>query len=275
MGYIFTGESVLLGMIRRFMRIMLKICLRPRNHWLILQNDSDAEAFRRGNVAAPDRTRVIRGSGVDIGQFRPTDRSKRRGLVASVVGRQLRDKGIREAVLAARELARREVPVAIRLVGRPDPGNPSSIPDEVLNQWQREGCVERAGYVDDMVALWDDSDVAVLPSYREGLPKSLLEAASSGLPIVTTDVPGCRDAVEDGVTGYIVPVCDWIALADAIERLVENPELRRSMGAAARERVIRNFSDTIVIDKTLTLYFDALSSARIAIDPDKPAAVVR
>ena len=157
-------------------------------------------------------------------------------------------------VLAARELKRRRTKVRVLLVGRPDPANPSSIGEDTLRQWHREGCIEWLGHQNDIAAVWSKAHIAVLPSYREGLPKSLLEAAACGRPIVTTDVPGCRDVVVDGVNGFLVPTESWIELADAIEVLAGSRELRRRMGAAGRARVEATFSQDIVIRQTLDLY---------------------
>ena len=171
-----------------------------------------------------------------------------------MVSRMLKDKGIREVVLAARELKRRGTKVRVLLVGRPDPANPSSIGEDTLRQWHREGCVEWLGHQNDIAAVWSKAHIAVLPSYREGLPKSLLEAAACGRPIVTTDVPGCTDIVVDGVNGFLVPTESWVELADAIEVLAGSRELRERMGAAGRARVEARFNEDVVVRQTLDLY---------------------
>ena len=129
------------------------------------------------------------------------------------------------------------LPIEFQLAGAPDTGNPASVPDHIVKSWQAEGLINVLGHVEDMVSCLHQADLAVFPSYREGIPKSQLEAAACGLPIVTTDVPGCRDAIEDGVTGLLAPCRDVAALV-----------------AAGRERVLRKFGEKIVLGRTLDVY---------------------
>ena len=254
LGYVFTAHHrPHLRMVRLVMRRMLELCIRHRNHWLLVQNDDDGAAFMVGCKIDPDHITVIRGSGVNVDRCVAVPEPEGEVVVA-VVSRMLKDKGIREVVLAARELKRRGSKVRVLLVGRPDPGNPSSISEDTLRQWHREGCVEWLGHQDNIAAIWSKAHIAVLPSYREGLPKSLLEAAACGRPIVTTDVPGCRDVVVDGVTGFLVPAECWVELADAIEVLAGSRELRERMGAAGRARVEAQFNEDLVVRQTLDLY---------------------
>ena len=260
MGYVFTASHLRVRMVRAVMRRMLQLCLRRKNHWLLVQNDDDAAAFMVGCKIAPDHITVIRGSGINVDRYVPVPEPEGEVVVA-VVSRMLKDKGIREVVLAARELKRRGTKVRVLLVGRPDPANPSSIGEDTLRQWHREGCVEWLGHQNDIAAVWSKAHIAVLPSYREGLPKSLLEAAACGRPIVTTDVPGCRDVVVDGVNGFLVPTESWIELADAIEVLAGSRELRERMGAAGRTRVEAMFSEDIVVRQPLDLYRSASERA--------------
>ena len=147
------------------------------------------------------------------------------------------------------------------LVGAPDPANPSSLDEETLRQWHREGCVEWLGHQNDIAGVWAQSHIAILPSYREGMPKSLLEAAACGRPIVTADVPGCNDLVTHGVTGFLVPAENWMQLADAVGKLAADPALRERMGDAVRAEVEAEFSETIVVRETLDLYARALTHA--------------
>ena len=141
------------------------------------------------------------------------------------------DKGVREFVEAARMLKLQGRTLRFQLAGGPDPGNPASIPESVLLDWEAAGLVDWLGHVDDMPALLASADIVVLPSYREGLPKSLIEAAACARPLVTTDAPGCRDVVTDGVDGLLVPVRDVLALAQAIARLEDDRSLARRLGA--------------------------------------------
>jgi glycosyltransferase involved in cell wall biosynthesis len=225
---------------------------RPNAH-LIMQNPDDLELLRRRGLLRHDRVVLIRGSGVDTARFRPMPEPA--GVPAAVlVGRMLSDKGVHELVGAARLLRHRGVPLEVRLVGPPDPHNPSSIPAATLRAWHAEGIVRWLGPQGDAAAVWRDAHIAVLPSYREGLPKALLEAAACGRPLVATEVPGCREVVRDGETGLSVPVRDAVALADALERLAGDPALRRRLGANARRLVEAAFAEPTVVRETLRLY---------------------
>ncbi len=168
--------------------------------------------------------------------------------------RMLLDKGVVEFVEAARLLSLRHVPLRMVLVGARDNENPASIPLDSLQAWQDEGVIEWRGHCDDMPALYRACDIVCLPSYREGLPTVLLEAGASGLPIVTTDVPGCRDVVRHGENGLLVPPRDPVALADAIQKIIEMPDLGRKMGLKGREIVENNFSVDRINAQTLALY---------------------
>lgn len=177
---------------------------------------------------------------------------------ALLPARLLWDKGLAELVDAARLLRDEGRPVRVLLAGMPDPGNPAAVPEATVRGWEAEGLVEWLGHVEDMPALYRSVDLVVLPSYREGLPKGLIEAAACGRPLVTTDVPGCREVVTDGVEGLLVPLHDAKALALAIGRLAEDPALRARMGAAARAKALARFYEHLVIEQTLGVYRELL-----------------
>jgi glycosyltransferase involved in cell wall biosynthesis len=179
-----------------------------------------------------------------------------------------------EFIAAVRLLQQRASPARFVLVGEGDTSNPGSVTAAELLAWRAEELVELWGWSDDMAKVLKDVDVVVLPAYREGLPKSLLEAASCALPIVTTDTPGCNDVVVDGENGLLVQVGEVGGLADAIERLVADKELRHLMGRAGRERVLAHFSESIIVEQTLTVYSDLLAGARPALVAAQGAAVV-
>ncbi|MCV6111960.1 glycosyltransferase [Pseudomonas aeruginosa] len=151
-------------------------------------------------------------------------------------------------------LRQRSVPAHFQLVGDLDPGNPTSIEPSELERWRSEGTIECLGYRQDIASVFARSHIVVLPSYREGLPKVLVEASACGRAVVTTDVPGCRDAIQADVTGLLVPVRDSAALADAIQRLIESPELRKKMGAAGRALAERDFAIESIVQQHLDIY---------------------
>jgi glycosyltransferase involved in cell wall biosynthesis len=185
--------------------------------------------------------------------------------------RILWDKGIAEYVAAARELRAAGENIEFLLAGEPDPGNPASVPQETVFGWHREGSIQWLGHVQDMPALFAEVDAVALPSYREGLPKCLIEAAACALPIVTTDVPGCRDVVSHGVDGLLVPVRDAHALAEALVQLHRDPALRARLGAAAREKALREFDEQIVLARTLSVYEEVFPASRV-VNPDAQQA---
>ncbi len=164
------------------------------------------------------------------------------------------DKGVGEFVEAARITRAKRANVAFVLAGDPDPGNPAAIPESVLHEWQAAGLVEWLGHVDDMPGFLAQADIVVLPSYREGLPKSLIEAAACGRPLITTDVPGCRDVVTDGVNGLLVPVRNASALAGAIARLAGDQALARRLGEAARAKAVAEYDERSIVMRTLAVY---------------------
>ena len=259
LGYVFTSSDLRARLLRAPVRAALRLLLGARRVRTIVQNPDDARALEAIGVPGP-RVLVIPGSGVDTDAFRPAPEPEG-AVVACMVGRMLRDKGVAELVAAARRLKATLPSLRVLLVGPPDPGNPASIPEATLRAWAGEGVIEWTGPRDDVADLWRAAHLGVLPSYREGLPKSLLEAAASGRPMVATDVPGCREIVVDGETGLLVPPRDADALADAIGRLASDRDLRERMGAAARERVVARFSEPRIEPEaeTLALYRSLLS----------------
>ena len=170
------------------------------------------------------------------------------------------DKGLAEYVEASRLLQKDGRDINFLLAGAPDPGNPAAVPEATVLKWQLDGLLIWLGHVDDMPGLLAEVDMMVLPSYREGLPKSLIEAAACGLPLVAADVPGCRKVIDDGMDGLLIPVRDAKALAAAIGRLGDDRELANRLGQAAREKVLGHFDEQIVIRETIAVY-DELSSA--------------
>lgn len=264
MGYVFTNQALKARLLRPVVRGLMRLVLNGRGARLILQNNDDMAAFAKAGLARPELTRLVMGSGVDLARFTPRVPSVQAGLDVQptrvvLAARLLWDKGIAEYAEAARQLKAKGLPIRFLLAGAPDPGNPAAIAQATLDGWQAEGLIELLGQVSDMAALFAAVDMVVLPSYREGLPKSLIEAAACALPLVTTDVPGCREVVTHEVDGLLVPVKDAKALASAIERLHLDPAWARELGLAARARALREFDEKIVISKTLAVYRELLN----------------
>ncbi|PIW31010.1 MAG: glycosyltransferase family 1 protein [Rhodospirillales bacterium CG15_BIG_FIL_POST_REV_8_21_14_020_66_15] len=237
-----------------------RLCGHERVHMLV-QNTDDRDFLLARGIGRAGRMHLIPGSGVDLTQFPATPEPPAPPVRAVLVGRLLKTKGIIEFARAARLLKERGRDVRMILVGAPDPGNPTTVAQRQLDAWVREGLVEWAGERDDVAAVWATAHIAVLPSWREGLPKSLLEAAASGRPMVATDVPGCRALVRDGGNGLLVPPGDVEALAGAIERLAGDSALRARMGAAARRDAEESFSAARVGARIAALYAKLLEAA--------------
>lgn len=255
MGYVFISSDTKALVLRPIVRSLLRLALGGRGARLILQNPDDVALFKQAGLIDPRQVRLIPGSGVDCSRFQA--RGPRQGegpLRVLLAARLLWDKGIAEYIAAARRLRSEGRALQFLLAGNPDPGNPAAVPEATVLGWVDEGLVEWLGHVNDMPALFASVDMVVLPSYREGLPKGLIEAAACALPLVTTDAPGCREVVTHGVDGLRVPVRDAIALADAIARLQDDPELAARLGAAACKKALTEFDEKIVIERTMAVY---------------------
>jgi len=259
MGYVFISDEPLARTLRPVVRGLLRMALGGRRARLILQNPDDIGLFEKNKLALAAQIRLIPGSGVDCGRFLPPP-GRERGAALRVVlaARLLWDKGVGEFVEAARLLKAEGRPLRFQLAGDPDPGNPASVPRAFLSDWRAEGVIEWLGHVDDMPALLAGADIVVLPSYREGLPKSLIEAAACARPLITTDAPGCRDVVTDGVDGLLVPVRDASALARAIARLQDEPHTASRLGEAARAKALAEYDERRIVARTLEVYGELL-----------------
>jgi glycosyltransferase involved in cell wall biosynthesis len=259
LGYVFTSNDTRARMLRPLVRGLLRLALGGRAARLILQNPDDVAMFEQVKLVDRSRIRLIAGSGVDCSRFqaasanRPTE-----PLRVLLAARLLWDKGIAEYIAAARQLLADGRAIRFLMAGTPDPGNPAAISSAEIQEWVDEGLVDWLGHVDDMPALFASVDMVVLPSYREGLPKSLIEAAACALPLVTTDVPGCREVVTDQVDGLLIPARDAAALADAIAILQDEPALAKRLGLAARTKALAEFDEQIVIKRTMDVYQELL-----------------
>jgi glycosyltransferase involved in cell wall biosynthesis len=253
LGYVFTARGLKARLREKLVRRVYGWALGHHNQAVIFQNPDDRDALIAATGLPYCKVEMIRGSGVNLAQYRVMPAAD--GVpVVLFPARLLADKGVFEFVAAARLLRENGTSARFVLAGLVDTSNPTSVTQAQLAGWLEEGVVEHWGYRTDMPQVLACATVVVLPSYREGMPKALLEAAACGRPIVTTDVPGCRDAIEPGVTGVLVPVREVRGLAQAIEQLLSCPERRTAMGLAGRRLAEKEFDVRAVIAKHLHIY---------------------
>jgi glycosyltransferase involved in cell wall biosynthesis len=253
LGYLFLGDSWKKRFLSTIFSIVLRFLFIHKNRIFTFENQDDKNLFQTKKILSQKKVFVLPGSGVDSKRFyfSETNLSTYNILLPA---RLLYDKGILEFVEAARILKIKYPHYSFWLAGRLDFDNPSSIPQSKVQEWEREGLVQWLGNVDDMPQLYKSASIVCLPSYREGLPMSLLEAASIGRPLVATDTPGCREIVRDGENGFLVPVYSIQPIADAIEKILENSELRIQMGKRSRELVESYFKQEIVFREIENIY---------------------
>ncbi len=255
LGALFNSDNPKIVAIRAVVVPLFRLAFGGEGRFVIFQNPDDAKALVRSGAIPKERCAIIRGSGVDPVQFAYTPEIG--GPVPSVLfcSRLLKAKGIGEFVHAARILKSKGVAARFIVAGDVAPGNHDSVTADELAHWKDEGTVEFLGQRSDIVQLMKDSSIVTLPSYYgEGVPKVLLEAAAIGRAIVTTDMPGCRETVEDGVTGLLVEAKNAWSLAEGLEKLLADPALRRSMGEKGRARIESDFTVAKVNAKTMAVY---------------------
>jgi glycosyltransferase involved in cell wall biosynthesis len=253
LGYVFLQNSLRAKLLRQVVVLLYRLAFQPAQQLIIFENRYDRLFFEQLNLIAPERSVVIEGVGVDTEAFAPS--AEPGGVPLAVLpARMLWDKGVGVAVDAARQLRSEGRALRIALVGPTDPGNPANIPEATLKSWVDEGVVEWWGFQSDMQAVYRQANLVILPSFGEGIPTVLIEAAACGRAIIASNVSGCKDVVCDGVTGLLVPPRDASALAEALHRLAADPELRAKLAAAGREQVVRRFSSEIIHRQTLDVY---------------------
>jgi glycosyltransferase involved in cell wall biosynthesis len=258
LGFIFISNKKRVKLLRFFVRQLFRFLFRSKNGRLILQNKDDLNYFLENKIVKKDQVAIIRGSGVNIEQFTFINEAKDVPIVM-LASRMLWDKGVGEFVSASKILKDKKINTRFVLVGENDPENPSSIPQEKLDEWHESGVIEYWGEQTKMHKVLPKASIICLPSYREGLPKVLLEAASCGRPIIATDVPGCREIVHNGENGILVPLKNSNSLASAMKELINNPEKRKIMGTNGRRLVENEFSEEIVVYQTLKVYQELLA----------------
>jgi len=269
MGYVFTSNSVKARTLRPIVSSLMRSTLGTGNSRVILQNPDDADAFVQARMVPSGRIRLIRSSGVDISRFYPPEQARAtRPLRVLLAARLLWEKGVGEFVEASRQLKRAGRDVEFILAGTPDPGNPRSVTHAEAERWANDGSVNWLGHVDDMPGLLRSVDVMALPSYyREGVPKSLIEAAATGLALVTTDLPGCREVVaEHGVDGLHVEARSAESLVKQLLVLDEDRALLQRLGERARAKALSDFDERSVIQKTIDVYDELLQPAKTTRD---------
>ena len=261
LGYAFTSDSAKARAMRRLIGPAVRFLIDRDGSVALVQNGDDRAALL--SLGIPNsRIELISGSGVDVTRFMPLPEPQAPPTFG-FVGRLLDDKGIRTLIAAHRLLRERGMDARLLIAGTPDPANPASVTAAEAASWSKEPGVACLGHVKDIAGLWARAHVAVLPSRREGLPLSLLEAAACGRAMIASDVPGCREIVIDEQTGLLVPVDDADALAAAMDKLVSAPELRTRYAAAARKLVVEKFSADIIGRHTVQLYRRLLNRAEV------------
>jgi glycosyltransferase involved in cell wall biosynthesis len=256
MGYAYTSGSddgLLRSFVRRVYESLAGLAFGHPNLRVIVQNNDDYRTMVDSGRARATCMRLIPGSGVDLSRFQSCTPFKKSSVVM-LPARMLKDKGVEEFVEAARRVKALQPNWRFVLVGAAGYDSPAAITVARLKSWQTEGCVEWLGHVDDMVPLYRDSAIVCLPSYREGMPKALLEAAAAGCAVVTCDVTGCREAIEPGVTGDLVSARDSEALAQALVSLIRDEKRRVAYGVRGMERAKSRFSVASVVSQTIEFY---------------------
>lgn len=261
LGYVFIGNASLKRWVLKTIVLkMYRFALSSKKVSVIFQNPDDLTYFINNKITSFQNSNLILGSGVDTEVFSPGCQNSEESVPKILFfGRMLWDKGVQYLIEAAIQLKSEGIEFTLNFAGEPDVANPSHISMAQLEKWQRDGLINYLGYCHDMVGVIRDSDLIVLPThYPEGVPLSLIEAASIGKPIVTTDTPGCREIVQDGVNGFLVPIKDSAALANKIKILIKNKDLMSSFGEQSRRRTKKLFSKEIVNKKTLEIYHKTL-----------------
>ncbi|GAB1152053.1 MAG: glycosyltransferase family 4 protein [Shewanella algae] len=254
LGYVFIDQGLKAKIIRKLVSFLYRLGLNNSKSLVIFQNSSDMSVFKKQNIVKHEQCRLIRGSGVDLTVYKyypvhPSDKP-----IVMFLARLLKDKGVVEFCEAAHRLKQAGSKAEFVLVGDLDPHNPNSLDEASLEMYQSRGDVIHWGYSTDVAAVIAKSTIMVLPSYREGLPKSLIEAAAVGRAVVTTNVPGCRDAIEPGISGVLVPARQVEPLIEAIDDLVKDFVKCKKMGELGRKLAEHAFDIHSVVHKHFRIY---------------------
>jgi glycosyltransferase involved in cell wall biosynthesis len=261
LGHVFLGTRKRTRLLRRALKPLYRAVFSARRATVVFQNAADQEKLIQLGITDAARAQLIRGSGVDIAYFDPAALAEapppgqfHQPLRLLFPSRLIKEKGVRELLCACRALWVSGAELELLVAGGLDDGNRSSLSPAELGQLRGEPRIRCLGHVDDMRALYASSDLVVLPSWREGLSRALIEAAAMERPIITTDVPGCRDVIDHGSCGLLVPVKDAEALRLAISLLMQQPALARQFGQASRRKVVQEFAVGLVNERTVGTY---------------------
>jgi glycosyltransferase involved in cell wall biosynthesis len=266
LGYLAASSTPKAGFLRLLIWNCFKFLLNRPHQRVLVENPDDKQLLIEKLNVLPERIALIRGSGVDLARFKPTPEPFDTPVVL-LASRMLWIKGIQEFVEAAKMLHSKGIKARFVLAGDTDLSSPTCVPRQQILEWQSSGAVEWWGYQPDMPRVFEQANLVCLPSHGgEGVPTVLMEAAASGRPIVTTDVPGCRDIVRRGLNGILVPPRNSHALAEAIDKLLKNPSMRLEMARHGREIVVNEFSQEMIAEQSLKLYKELLNSRQSNVD---------
>ena len=264
LGHVFLGTRKRSRLLRKAIKPVYRAAFKARRSTVVFQNADDQETLIQLGITDGERARLIRGSGVDINRFKPSADSAGRfhdPLQVLFPSRLIREKGTAELLQACRSLWADGVDLELLVAGALDSGNRSALTPAELAELRANHRIRCLGHIEDMQLVYAASDIVVLPSWREGLSRALIEAAAMERPIITTDVPGCRDVVDHGISGLLVPQRDARSLMLAIRLLLENPDLAKRFGKAARQKVVAEFQVSLVNESTLLQYERVLGTS--------------
>jgi glycosyltransferase involved in cell wall biosynthesis len=262
LGYAFEAKGFKGKIVFNIAKTLYRNALALPGVRVVFQNPDDQEYFVENKLVDAHKTILIRGSGVNMEKFKPTPQPQNPRPIVLFVGRLLWSKGIQDLIDAAKILKAEKIDFSLKIVGQPDDRNPEAVPNKMLEDLHEQGIIEWLGRQTDMPKFYRESDIVVLPTtYREGLPLTLLEAASTGRALVATDVPGCREVVSDQVNGFLVPPKNVLELTNALRKLLLDPELRRKFGEAGSVIVRDEFSSQIVQTRLSNVYETLLNDS--------------
>ncbi|MCT7626128.1 glycosyltransferase family 4 protein [Aliarcobacter butzleri] len=253
LGYVFIAKGLKGFIVRNIVKTLYKLAISGKNSSIITENIYDKELINSLNAVNDNQIKIIRGAGVDLSKYYYIEENNE-NIKISQACRLLKDKGVFEYIDAAKILKQKLPNVEFEIYGDIDIHNPASLTEDDIEEIKKEGFIKVHGFSTNIAKVFSDTNIVVLPSYREGLPKVLIEAAACGRAVITTDVPGCRDAIEPNVTGLLCQVRNFQSLANQIEKLILDKDLRNSMGKEGRELAKKEFDIKKVVEKHFDIY---------------------